>query len=351
MDNLSLGLLFPKSRNAASLNLTVASMIARSMDSIPRDFSTLATNPIECLLFPLKSIIAHTYGYKLSDKLLPLAVSALFDYHPVGHFLKAKDARLLDYEIRFVAQKFFKATSDGRCTMHLFFLQCLSPTSWNLLNPSDIATIQPHLDFQSFKQGLLIQAFDPNNSECKSAAQYFRASVKAHSYHHLQHIQTNSTASWSRFWRLSLICTQRNVIYRFIYDKIPTRLLLGRLFPNKFPSNACFLCSAPESIIHFFFRCPQKSTFWDLLIREFLWPSVTIDLISSCIKTLNFTPLLLARTDSTKADILVITALSELWKAHWRSVFDDHPFSAASVLSNTILALERRKAEDKILHS
>jgi hypothetical protein len=126
-------------------------------------------NPVECLLFPFKSIIADTNGYKLSEKLMPLTVSDLFEYHPVGHFLKAKVSRDLDYEIRFVAQKYFKATSDERCTTHPFFFQCLFPTSLNLFNPSDIEAIQSPLEFRSFKQGLLIQAFDPDNFDRKTA--------------------------------------------------------------------------------------------------------------------------------------------------------------------------------------
>jgi hypothetical protein len=50
---------------------------------------------------------------------------------------------------------------------------------------------------------------------------------------------------------------------------------------------------------------------------------------------------------SAKADALIIVALSELWKAHWRFEFDNKPFSPAAVLSNTIFSLERKKAEDQ----
>jgi hypothetical protein len=100
---------------------------------------------------------------------------------------------------------------------------------------------------------------------------------------------------------------------------------------------------------HFFFECSTKATFSDLLIRGFLWPGINTELIASCVPNLNFAPLLLLSSTSYKAPILIITALSELWKAHWRLVFDNQPFVPAAVFSNTITSLERRKAEDAVL--
>jgi hypothetical protein len=52
---------------------------------------------------------------------------------------------------------------------------------------------------------------------------------------------------------------------------------------------------------------------------------------------------------SYKAPILIITALSELWKAHWRLMLDNQHLVPAAVFSNTITSLERRKAEDAVL--
>jgi hypothetical protein len=218
----------------------------------------------------------------------------------------------------------------------------------NLFNPSDIEAIQSPLEFRSFKQGLLIQAFDPDNLDRKTAARSFRDTIRTHSSNQLQLSQTISAASWTKFWRLSLIFTQRNVLYRFIHGEIPNRLLLSQVFPARYSSGDCLLCSTTESIAHFFFDCPTKSAFWELLIREFLWPGATTQTISSCIQHLNFTSLSCSPRCSAKADILIIVALSELWKAHWRFVFDNKPFSPAAVLSNTTFCLERRKAEDQV---
>jgi hypothetical protein len=311
LDNLSPALLFPKSRNISGLAVSVASLIARTMDSIPRDFGNLVPNPIECLLFPLKAIIASTNGYRLSPKLLSLTVSSLFEYHPIGHFLRVKTTSDIDAELRIVAKRFFKAVFNGKCTLHTFFHNCLFVAALNFLQPTGQALVQPLLNFHSFKQGLLIKAFDPDDLASRSPAKTFRTAIAAHSSEIVlqNHIRS---ADWSRFWSLSLVFTQRNVLYRFIFDKIPTRLLLSSLVHNRFPTSDCCLCSAPETKYHFFFACPLKSTFWDLLIREFLWPGTTIDQICSCIQHLHFSSLSLLPGSPAKAPVLLIVALSEL---------------------------------------
>lgn len=348
MSNLPLALLFPSARPTIVSTATVGSMIARSMDSVPRDFSDITASPIDCLLFPIKSIIDYPVAYKLSPKLRGRIVSDLFEYHPVGHFLRPKAFNDIPYDTRFVARKFFKALSDGNCRYHTFFQRCLVPTSLNLLDHPDADFFRSQLEFLPFKKGLQINAFDPDSLTCNSPAKLFRTTIKAHSTVHFHQSQAISTGSWSTFWRFSLLFTQRNVVYRFIHDKIPTRLLLYRLFPSQFPSGNCLLCSIPESKTHFFFDCPLKATFWNRLIREFLWPGTTISIISSCINRLTFTCLSILPACPAKADVLIIIALSEIWKAHWRTVFDNKPFSAEAVLSNTILSLQRRKAEDNV---
>jgi hypothetical protein len=291
----------------------------------------------------------QTNGYNISGKLHKLTVSSLFVYHPIGHFLQPKDPMDIDPDLRRVAKRFFEAVSTGKCTTHIFFDQCLFISTLNLFYPDAVALVQTHLNFCSFKQGLAIKAFDPDTSDFKSSAKSFLASIVAHSSPTVRQVQTVSVAAWSLFWRLSLLYTQRNVVLRYIYNKIPTRLLLSRALPDKFSSGNCLLCSAPESKARFFFDCSIKATFWDLLIREFLWPGINTELITSCVQNLNFTLLVLSSSTSYKAPILIITALSELWKAHWRLMFDNQPFVPAAVFSNTITSLERRKAEDAVL--
>ncbi|RCI00134.1 hypothetical protein CU098_007928 [Rhizopus stolonifer] len=54
------------------------------------------------------------------------------------------------------------------------------------------------------------------------------------------------------------------------------------------PTPLCSFCQEVETVLHFFFRCPQKSIFWDIVIREFLWSGTSIDDISSVLQSLDF---------------------------------------------------------------
>ncbi|EPB93089.1 hypothetical protein HMPREF1544_00163, partial [Mucor circinelloides 1006PhL] len=80
-----------------------------------------------------------------------------------------------------------------------------------------------------------------------------------------------AATSWKFFWFLSLICIQRNVIYRFILGCIPRRRLLHRIMPTVFDSPWCPVCLSVEHFpSHLFFHCPSKEKAWQGVIFEFL---------------------------------------------------------------------------------
>jgi hypothetical protein len=58
------------------------------------------------------------------------------------------------------------------------------------------------------------------------------------------------------------------------------------------------------------------------IFPEFI-SGTTTEHISSSIHSLQFSSLSLVPSCSSQADVLIIIALSELWKAHWRSIFDN----------------------------
>jgi hypothetical protein len=46
--------------------------------------------------------------------------------------------------------------------------------------------------------------------------------------------------------------------------------------------------------------------------------------------------------------VILIIAISELWKSHWRFVVDQIPFHPSNVVSATSAALKKRFAEDHL---
>ncbi|KAI8334555.1 hypothetical protein BD560DRAFT_414440, partial [Blakeslea trispora] len=102
-------------------------------------------------------------------------------------------------------------------------------------------------------------------------------------------------------------------------------------------------------IFHFFFRCPPKFLFWNHLIREFLWPDTTIDLIFSALSTLNFSNIRCLPSSRVEADYLLIIALSEVWRAHWLFIFNDTAFVYTAVLQQTRWQIECHLSERSFL--
>ncbi|CEP13927.1 hypothetical protein [Parasitella parasitica] len=125
------------------------------------------------------------------------------------------------------------------------------------------------------------------------------------------------------FWALLLNHTQRNVIYRMIHHRIPTGTI--PLTPT----------------------VPFSS---QSLIQEYFWPGTSIDLVKQGIRTLNFERIPVRLDSPTAFELLVIfvLALAEVWKAHWRFIFDNTTVSTDSLYASFQRALAKRQAEDNL---
>ncbi|KAI8636569.1 hypothetical protein BD408DRAFT_323060, partial [Parasitella parasitica] len=148
--------------------------------------------------------------------------------------------------------------------------------------------------------------------------------------------------AWSSFWCLSLTMIQRNVLYRFINNCIPHQSLLQRIFPTVHTSSLCAVCSSVEdSVDHFLFTCPSKASVWQGVISEFLWPKVTIADIRHSILNLDFYNIRYSQKPLAPSYIIVIITLANVWKAHFRFIFQQQPFSATSILNRIRLDISK----------
>ena len=157
------------------------------------------------------------------------------------------------------------------------------------------------------------------------------------------------SAAWGRFWALSFTYVQRNVIYRLLHKKVNTRFQLHVIDPVLHPATTCLCClHHTETINHFFFTCPSKFSFWTGLIKEFLWPGTSVTDLQTSILSLNFEKILVRPSCPHEPAIILIVAISELWKAHWRFVIDKTMFLPVNVVAATSSALQKRYAEDHL---
>jgi hypothetical protein len=287
---LDMGLLFPAARSSALVGapINTATMIFRTMDAIPRTFLPADRNPIECLLLPIPAIIESTTDrYKLAKKLKSATVGDLFELQTSGFFLSPIAVSRLPHHFTFVARRFHQALARANCLLHPFFRACLERTTLSLYSQDDRPHIQPLLNFASFRNGLFIQPNDDNFAYSQGRTRRFRHMVLEATERRLPTTHAIAASSWKAFWALFLHHTQRNVFYRLIHHKIPTRLHRSQC--NSANDPLCAIClTVVESTDHFFFYCEVKQHFWDRLIQEYLWPGTSVNTIKQSIHSLNF---------------------------------------------------------------
>ncbi|EPB87063.1 hypothetical protein HMPREF1544_06180 [Mucor circinelloides 1006PhL] len=81
--------------------------------------------------------------------------------------------------------------------------------------------------------------------------------------------------AWSTFWALPLSRSCRNVLYRFLYHRVPHHVRLYEW--ERAPSPSCSNCHHPtESTDHFMFSCPVKLAVWQQVHHEHLCAEASI---------------------------------------------------------------------------
>jgi hypothetical protein len=143
-----------------------------------------------------------------------------------------------------------------------------------------------------------------------------------------------------------MTCSLRNVVYRLIFGKIPNRQLLHFIREQHVPSPKCLLCpNCNEDIYHMLFFCPSKTNIWKETIFGFLWPTVTIPGIIYAINTLDFYNVHYCQKPNTPAHIIIFTTLTQLWKAHFRFIFDEEPLILSHSL--TIIREDAKRCQEE----
>ncbi|KAI8970690.1 hypothetical protein BDB01DRAFT_731567, partial [Pilobolus umbonatus] len=142
-----------------------------------------------------------------------------------------------------------------------------------------------------------------------------------------------SPRKWSFFWSLPLHHQARNIWFRALHQTLPFKSKLHQFNPEYFVSNLCRCCSnSIETIEHFIYECPLKYSVWLSIWNEYFPPN-------SNFHTLNDVIFKLTLSASTTSSILpsgaiISCILLGIWRAHWRTIFDDTPFVPDLISTN-----------------
>jgi hypothetical protein len=152
------------------------------------------------------------------------------------------------------------------------------------------------------------------------------------------------------FSHLPLSAPCRNIWYRLLHQKLPTRSLLARILPSRVDSPTCCICKLEtEDYLHFLFNCPYKLTAWSSIWRTYFDTSLSPEGLRRAYFELFFPPV---HSDIThvSAPVVFSSTLLAIWRHHWKLVFDSVPFRVSSVITLANRLIHTHIGESLILN-
>lgn len=334
-------LLFPCTRTQGLLKQRTGTldMLYKAMDYIPRSFDGARINTATAMILPLQAAfyVPPSSTLAVPHKVKQMMVSDVFQYDARLNFVHWKDTRdpsLLSWKR--APSTVFRGLASGNYKFQPYFVPVCSPSPLE----------NPDVSFAPLIQQLHLQD-GKSFTNVRASAKTFRLSVQSSVLPPLA-LRNISAAHWKLFWSLSLTTVQRNVVYRLITGSIPHRRLLHYIMPRVFDSPSCPVClHTVDSAAHLFFFCPTKEKVWQGIIFEFLWPTTTVGDVMEALLSLDFSNIWYCQIKNINPYKILLIALSQIWLAHMRFIFDKVPISPSAILATIRSHIHQRIAEDQ----
>ncbi|KAG0789707.1 hypothetical protein G6F16_008397 [Rhizopus arrhizus] len=124
-----------------------------------------------------------------------------------------------------------------------------------------------------------------------------------------------------QFWSLKIAPEARSLWYRFFYSKLHCQVTVSRFDPQV--TATCNFCQdAPEDLRHLLVDCHKKWPIWQTVLSQFApYLEFQQDDVYAILMSLQQYDYV----NNTRLPILCSSVLIHIWRAHWRSVFDQVP--------------------------
>ena len=343
--------LFPNLRPPALNNLNSSlSLFFRALSLLPDSFDSVVASPATGLHLPVSSVVTHDSLQHVNRSLLSLPMSRLYEHDDSSGFrLRPIASRSRLVEFPNLCREFHRQVSHDTVKFRLFFIRLFIPPQYAVQGPH---AFLPVPNYQRFDlQPFLIpwHLHLPSHLSSLSRSLFRRLCLLPSS----NPPSSITGRQWASFWTFPLTHTGRNVWFRVLHGKIPTRAILHSWMPDSFPFSACLLCNLPlENLDHFVFSCPIKLAVWQSVWNLFF--EGTVDLsqnalpVKQAVFALHFPPLQ-SSTTTRYASVVIGSTIHSLWRAHWSFVFDSRPFTDSTILAQTRLLINAATEEDFVL--
>jgi hypothetical protein len=324
-------LVFTSCRSKAFFKQPINSLdtIYRTLDAFPHQNSKISLTQLACLHMPLKvSFTTRTTEYRLPKKAQTLLVSDVFMLNRITGRIHLKKKTDISPAL-LVTYRNIKLAIGSKTLEPVSFLEAHFESNYDPTQAHFPPIIAPPIKLNALFEAVTFG----------SPAHIFTAKTYRIARLQLLHVPTYLSniqeKQWLWFWSLALTYIPRNVIYRFIVGKIPNRKILHGFSKPIVPSPQCLLCSNHiEDTEHLLFYCPSKSNIWKAIIFEFLWPTIEIPDIIQALTQLDFSNVNYSQRPNISAHIIIFITLTQIWKAHFRFIFDETPFHSPNIIAS-----------------
>lgn len=335
--------LFPDKRPPCLRKLTSSlSLLFQAMDRLPKDYHDVTISATTCLEIPFGSIVRKQFDSSINTLSRSVSTLPCIAGYTLNHeTFQCLRPRERHESIGFptLSNKIKRLVSTEGIVLEDFFVRAFLPVHTNNLDSSPLDNLA--FDISPFLVSLQFIETDGILSNKLTTTKDFRKlCLSPRSPNTKPNLPIPYSPSiyfpWAKFWALPLPHTCRNIWYRVIQYKLPSKSILHRFVPEAFPSPSCLICSHPiENYHHFLFECPAKLQAWQYVWHTYVDTSVP----RVSVATLDFTLRTLIIHSSKPPNLFgdhilaLATILSSIWSAHWAFVFNDIPLTTATILS------------------
>jgi hypothetical protein len=142
------------------------------------------------------------------------------------------------------------------------------------------------------------------------------------------------------FLQTKMPSAARNLWFRLIHNKISCKANISHIL--RLPDDLCIYCGLRETTAHMLFTCPANREIWlnyfSLVFSFTIFPS--LNQVYEDVMALNLTEYRLLDSDLRISAFEAVTCvLTAIWRAKWRSHFENVGFSNQSVVDRAMINL------------
>ena len=323
-----LPLLFPTARPGKwRYGLNTLTLLMRAADVLPRRFYMAHPNPTTCLSIPLTHTWLTTPHHDPPKKpgLQRLKAADAFVYDNVTRVVRRRSPGEMVTSPQLV-RTVFRALDRQEILLDIFFIRTCIP---NLLKRAE----HDHpgsLNLAPFVVTMGTKEHAIDSLSARSVRKIMNLSPPHPSFH-----PTLTSNQWKTFWRLPILHSARNVWFRAIHRKLPTRSLLHSLMPTQFLTPQCPHClEADESFDHFLFLCPVKWETWQTLWSMYFETPCSIQSLHNSVLSIDLPTR--PNVSFPAAGQVIACGLQAIWRGHWAKIFSNTSLTSLNMVQQTI---------------